>query len=260
MERKKEKRLVVIILAVLLTMIAVLSVIALILRRRDNAQAVTETEQTETAEPEAAFQKPQYWVNNVELPEAGGIEIIHSHIPWDGSRRPGEVREIRYLTIHETDNRSSGADSAAHNSLLVNDTSDITGWHYTVDDHSIYHNIPDNEIGWNAGDNRTSPGGNLNGIGIEMCVNLTNDFDRTLQNTAELAAELLVTYDLKVEDVHLHSDFMDKICPHRLMSEGRVPEFYEMIRQAYIRKAKEKLSSQILSLPAEAETAAETEE
>ncbi len=252
MELKKEKRIVIVILAVLLTMIAGLTVAAMILRNRDTAGTETETNPVEAADPEGTLAVPQYWVNNIELPSAGGIEIVHSHIPWDGSRRPGEVREIRYLTIHETDNRSSSADSEAHNSLLVNDTSDITGWHYTVDDHSIYHNIPDNEISWNAGDNRTSPGGNLNGIGIEMCVNLSNDFDRTLKNTASLAAELLVAYDLSVEDVHLHADFMDKVCPHRLLSEGRVPEFYEMIRQAYIQKAKDKLSSQILSLPAEA--------
>ena len=262
MELKKEKRIVIIVLAVLLTMIAGLTVAAMILRNQDAEAGEAVADPVETIDSEEELSVPLYWVNNVELPSAGGIEIIHSHIPWDGSRRPGEVREIRYLTIHETDNRSSSADSGAHNSLLVNDTSDITGWHYTVDDHSIYHNIPDNEISWNAGDNRTSPGGNLNGIGIEMCVNLTNDFDRTLRNTAALAAELLVTYDLSVEDVHLHADFMDKVCPHRLLSEGRVPEFYEMIRQAYIQKAKEKLSSQILSLPAEAaeKTAEENKE
>jgi N-acetylmuramoyl-L-alanine amidase len=146
------------------------------------------------------------------------------------------VREIRYITIHETDNRSSGADSEAHNQLLVNDVTNSTGWHYTVDDHSIYHNLPDNEIGWNAGDNRTKLGGNINGIGIEMCVNLTNDFEQTLRNTAQLAAELMIAYDLDMDRIRFHEDFMNKECPHRLISEGRTDEFLEMIRDAYIRK------------------------
>ena len=199
----------------------------------------------ETGEAEVTETAPSWWVNNCEIDEAGGIPVTHNHVPWDSSRRPGEIREIHYLTIHETDNRSSGADSEAHNSLLTNDTSDITGWHYTVDDHSIYHNLPDNEIGWNAGDNRTELGGNMNGIGIEMCVNLSNDFEATLRNTAELAAKLLVTYDLKVEDVRLHADFMDKVCPHRLISEGRVEEFYQMIRDAYIRLKAEHIRESI---------------
>ena len=196
-------------------------------------------QETGTVPEDAAEEKEpdtftsDFWVNNVEISSAGGVPVIHSYVPWGSPRRPGEVREIHYLTIHETDNRSSGADSEAHNSLLVNDVTNSTGWHYTVDDHVIYHNIPDNEIGWNAGDNRTKLGGNINGIGIEMCVNLTNDYEQTLRNTAALAAELLVTYDLDVDAVRLHQDFMDKICPHRLISEGRVEQFYQMIRDEY---------------------------
>ena len=250
MKKKQLKKRIELLLGILLASILILTAAAMILRRYDR--------KTEEAEPVAeikadeAEMTPSYWVNNVEIREAGGIELNHIHIPWDSTRRPGEVREIRYLTIHETDNRSSGADSQAHNNLLTTDTSDITSWHYTVDDHSIYHNIPDNEIGWNAGDNRTDPGGNMNGIGIEMCVNLTNDFNQTLRNTASLAAKLLVTYDLSVDDVRLHADFMDKVCPHRLITEGRVAEFYEMIRQAYAEEACKELDRRIGSLlPAE---------
>ncbi len=198
-----------------------------------NEKQEAQTELTVEAAAEPAVFHSDYWVNNVELDSVNGITVLHSYIPWDSPRRPGEVREIRYLTIHETDNRNSGADSEAHNTLLLTNTEDVTGWHYTVDDHSVYHNIPDNEIGWNAGDNRTVHGGNVNGIGIEMCVNLTNDYEQTLRNTAALAGSLLVTYDLRVEDVRLHQDFMDKICPHRLITEGRVEEFYQMIRDAY---------------------------
>ena len=246
MKTKRLKKQIEILLGILVTCIVLLSLAVFIMRMKDQqheaAEPAAETEQTEETISSS------YWVNNVEIPEAGGIRLEHIHIPWDSSRRPGEVREIRYITIHETDNRSSGADSAAHSNLLVNDTSDMTGWHYTVDDHSIYHNIPDNEIGWNAGDNRTDPGGNMNGIGIEMCVNLTNDFNQTIRNTASLAAKLLVTYDLKVDDVRLHADFMDKVCPHRLITEGRVAEFYEMIRQEYAAEAASELDRRIEAL------------
>lgn len=222
----------------------ILAVFILLTREKKPAQPAEQIiSLTDEAEPEVFTS--DYWVNNKEIASAGGVPVTHNYVPWDSPRRPGEVREIRYITIHETDNRSSGADSEAHNSLLVNDVSNSTGWHYTVDDHSIYHNLPDNEIGWNAGDNRTKLGGNINGIGIEMCVNLTNDYEQTLRNTAALAANLLVTYDLQVDDVRLHRDFMDKICPHRLISEGRVEAFYQMIRDDYTELLKEKVRNTI---------------
>ena len=183
---------------------------------------------TETAEEESG-----YITYAITLDEVHGIPVNHVYIPYDSSRRPGEIREIRFLTIHETDNRSSGADALAHSNWLIGDTTDITSWHYTVDDHSIYHNLPDNEIAWNAGDNRSRDGGNMNGIGIEMCVNVSGDFDQTVRNTAWLCAELLQAYGLTPDDVYLHRDFMGKICPHRLITEDKVTWFKELVQADY---------------------------
>ena len=232
MGKRLKKRVLLLICSIAGATVLLTALIVVLMRSGRLNQQPAETVQP-TAESAPAVFRSDWWVNNRELDSAGGIPIIHSYIPWGSPRRPGEVREIRYLTIHETDNRSSGADSEAHNSMLVNDTSNSNGWHYTVDDHSIYHNIPDNEVGWNAGDNRTKLGGNINGIGIEICVNLTNDYEQSLRNAAALAAQLLVAYDLKLDAVRLHQDFMDKVCPHRLLSEGRVEEFYQMIRENY---------------------------
>ena len=183
---------------------------------------------TKTAEEESG-----YITYAITLDEVHGIPVNHVYIPYDSSRRPGEIREIRFLTIHETDNRSSGADALAHSNWLIGDTTDITSWHYTVDDHSIYHNLPDNEIAWNAGDNRSRDGGNMNGIGIEMCVNVSGDFDQTVRNTAWLCAELLQAYGLTPDDVYLHRDFMGKICPHRLITENKVTWFKELVQADY---------------------------
>ena len=137
------------------------------------------------------------------------------------------------MTIHETDNRNSTSDALAHQLFLLQNAQDITSWHYTVDDHSIYHHVPDNEIAFNAGDGRTRNGGNINGIGIEMCVSMGIDYDKTLENTAKLTAALLVNYGLEVDDVKLHQDFMNKVCPHRMITEGRVDEFKNMVEVEY---------------------------
>ena len=99
-----------------------------------------------------------------------------------------------------------------------------------MDDHEIYYHIPDNEIAFHAGDGLSKDGGNLNGIGIEMCVNPENDYELTLQNTAKLAAMLLEAYDLDIRDVKKHEDFSGKNCPEILLKEGRWDEFVEMVK------------------------------
>lgn len=210
----------------------------------------------QAAEPGASAQPVdpgrQYWTTNVELESAGDVPVVHSYIPWGSSRRPGEVREIRYIVIHETDNRRDSADAEAHNTYLTENGTDITAWHYTVDDHSVYHNIPDNEIAWNAGDSRTKDGGNMNGIGIELCVNIGNDYDATLVHGAMLAASLMKTYDLTPEDLRLHEDFMDKICPHRMITEGRVSEFQQMVKDDYAQLMQEPQQTAVPQASAEA--------
>ena len=54
-----------------------------------------------------------YHTTVVELDSVNGIPVQKEYIPYDSPRRPGEIREIRYVVIHETDNRSAGADAAA---------------------------------------------------------------------------------------------------------------------------------------------------
>ncbi|MFQ9127380.1 MAG: N-acetylmuramoyl-L-alanine amidase [Butyricicoccaceae bacterium] len=96
--------------------------------------------------------------------------------------------------MHETDNFSAGADAAAHNSFIHQNAdadSGIVSWHYTVDDHEIYHHLPDTETAYHAGDVMTEGGGNMNGIGIEMCVNAGGNYEQTLINTEKLCAQLL---------------------------------------------------------------------
>ena len=239
MKLNRLQRRLVTILAGLLTVILVLVVVLIFTERKPpGSSSPGSPAAVQGSDPEAVA-GTRGCVTNTEIFSAGGVEITHRHISWGSPRRPGEIREIKYITIHETDNRRSGADASAHGTLLAENEAEITSWHYTVDDSSIIHHVPDNEIAWNAGDNRTKNGGNINGIGIEMCVNLTNDYEKTLRNTAELAAELMIAYDLDMDRIRFHEDFMNKECPHRLISEGRTDEFLEMIRDAYVRKKEE---------------------
>ena len=150
---------------------------------------------------------------------------------WRG--RTGELRQIRWLVIHETGNTEAGADAAMHNRYLHSkEQKEIPlSWHYTVDDHQIYHHLPDAERGYHASDSSVKGGGNECGIGIEICVNADGDYDKAVDNAAHLAARLLKQYHLTISDVKQHGDFTSKNCPERLRQGDRYAQFLEKIKQ-----------------------------
>ena len=124
-----------------------------------------------------------------------GVPVYTELAPEGGDNRPGTKREIRYIVIHETGNPAEGADAAAHGRLQANGGEGKTGWHYTVDDHEIWHSFPDDEVAYHAGDGRDGDG-NLYGIGVELCVNADGDFEMTFDNAAKLTGWLMHTYHL----------------------------------------------------------------
>lgn len=165
--------------------------------------------------------------------EVGTIPVITDFIPEGTMGRPGQERKIKYIVIHETGNTGRNAGASSHNHYL-HEAADKQqkSWHYTVDDHEIYYHVPDNEIAFHAGDGLSKDGGNLNGIGVEMCVNPESDYEQTLKNTAELTAMLLAAYDLDIGRVKTHCDFSGKDCPEILLGEGRWDEFIDMVKMS----------------------------
>ncbi len=164
--------------------------------------------------------------------EVDAIPIITDFVPKETKGRPGQERRIKYIVIHETGNAGRNADAASHNNYLHEEADNQQkSWHYTVDANEIYYHIPDNEIAFHAGDGLEKGGGNLNGVGIEMCINPENDYEQTLINTAKLTAMLLKAYDLEISSVKKHEDFSGKHCPDILLREGRWDEFIGMVKQ-----------------------------
>ena len=164
--------------------------------------------------------------------EIEGIAVIRDLLPEGIPGRPGTLRTIRYVVIHETGNEGNNANAASHNKYIHTEAEkQMVSWHYTVDDHEIYQHLPDNEVGYHAGDKLTEDGGNMCGIGIEMCVNPENDYEVTLKNTAALAARLMDVYDLPMKALKRHQDFSGKNCPQRLIEQQRWEEFCGMVEE-----------------------------
>ncbi|MBQ8589641.1 MAG: N-acetylmuramoyl-L-alanine amidase [Firmicutes bacterium] len=162
----------------------------------------------------------------------GGIPVIRDLIPEGAIGRPGTLRTIRYVVIHETGNTAETAGAASHNSYVHTEAmKQKLSWHYTVDDHEIYQHLPDNEVGYHAGDRLEEKGGNMCGIGIEICVNADNDYEVTLENTAKLAARLLDVYDIPMKALTKHQDYSGKNCPEHLIEDERWDEFCGMVEK-----------------------------
>lgn len=164
-----------------------------------------------------------------------GIPLYTDFLDEEWRGRTGESRRIKWLVIHETDNFAVGADAAMHNRYLHSEEQkDIPlSWHYTVDDHQIYHHLPDGERGYHASDSGTAGGGNDCGIGIEICVNADGDYAKAVDNAAHLAATLLKQYHLNLSAVKQHGDFTNKNCPERLREGDNYEQFLWKIK-AYL--------------------------
>ena len=167
-------------------------------------------------------QEPSYdlWV--------AGIPVTQQILPEGYAGRPGIKRKVRQIVIHETANTSRGANAKSHARYLLEYAKHTEiSWHYTVDDHEIYQHLPEDEVGWHAGDNLTKGGGNQAGIGVEICINEDGDYEKALINAEKLTAHLLFKYDMTIDDVKQHADFMQKNCPTLLRDSGRWEEFLQ---------------------------------
>lgn len=132
--------------------------------------------------------------------------------------RDGEKMVPTYITIHNTANTSSSATALSHAKYLYNEYNRGTtaNWHFTVDQSSIYQQLPTNEIGYHAGDSKLS--GNTSSIGIEICENQGANMKSAETNAAKLAASLLCKYNLDISRLKRHYDWTGKDCPHNLIN------------------------------------------
>ncbi len=157
------------------------------------------------------------------------VPIIEQIIPASNANRPGGNYTKDYITIHETGNRAAGAGAKNHANWLSGGANGEIGYHYTVDDHEIYHHIPDKEKAWHAGDGGSGTG-NLRSIGIELCVNADGDFEQTKKNAAWLVAKLMKDNSISIENVVQHNHWSGKNCPQTIRETGTWEAFLALCR------------------------------
>ena len=135
--------------------------------------------------------------------------------------------EIKYIVIHDTQNKSKGADADAHfkyfNGGNRNSSAD-----FFVDDKKILQvNDYTKYYTWQVGDGKGKYGiTNQNSIGIEICVNADGDYGKAFKNAIELTKYLMKELDIPAERVVRHYDASRKNCPAS-MSENEWAKWYE---------------------------------
>ncbi|MGL5972891.1 MAG: peptidoglycan recognition protein family protein [Oscillospiraceae bacterium] len=158
-----------------------------------------------------------------------GIPMTVDFLSESHPFRPNKERRVKYIVIHETANLRAGSNAKQHNEYIQKNTEREVSWHYTIDDKEIYQHLPDNEVGWHAGDKLNIDGGNLNGIGLELCVNEDGDFEKTKDNAASLVVFLMKQHNLSINSVKQHHDFSGKNCPSIMRINNEWDDFIKLI-------------------------------
>lgn len=158
---------------------------------------------------------------------------------YDGYQMPNS-ENVLWIVVHETGSRTLGNFASVFDRLQQNRAYNEgkldanASWHYTVDDHEIIQNYSDYIACWHAGDNDSIGGGNMNGIGIEMCINPDGKYDIAMRNNARLIAYLMHQYNLNLLNIKKHRDFMVKECPETMIKERLWFIFLDLIAKEYI--------------------------
>jgi N-acetylmuramoyl-L-alanine amidase len=117
-------------------------------------------------------------------------------------------REIKYIVIHYV----GAVNTAQNNGNYFKNVNRQASAHYFIDENDCVQVVEDKDVAWHSGKYDM----NLKSIGIEMCCKNNGQWyfeQATVDNTIELVKELMVKYNIPVENVIRHYDVTGKICP-----------------------------------------------
>jgi len=142
------------------------------------------------------------------------VNLRQELLPASASNRPGAALKPAAITIHNTANRSTGANAEMHRRyLLGNDArSRNVSWHFTVDQSEVIQHIPRTEVAWHAG-----TAGNRVSLGVEICENVDADQEKADDRAALLVALLMAEEKIPLSGIRTHRSWTGKDCPRVLL-------------------------------------------
>lgn len=157
-----------------------------------------------------------------------GVPVIVNIVPKGNYKvRPAlAMAKPKTIAIHNTGNKSKGANAKAHNKLLHNnvakgDKSPWASYQFVVDENAIYQNIPLNESAWHTGDGSGVNSGNRTSIGIEICEHADQtSYAKAEANAVHLVVALMNAFGLGISAVKPHQAYSGKYCPHIILDRN----------------------------------------
>ena len=164
------------------------------------------------------------------------MRAVHQ-IKYNCSNRGGIP--IRYIVVHDTGNPSRGANATAHYNYFNGGDRSSSADFFVDDTQVLCVNDYYKYYTWHCGDGRGKYGiTNRNSVGIEFCINVDSDRDKTLERTAQLVRELIQELNIPIDRVVRHYDASRKNCPQSMSGNGWA-QWYEF---------KEKLKGEDLTM------------
>ena len=146
------------------------------------------------------------------------MRAVHQ-IKYNRSNRGGIP--IRYIVVHDTGNPSRGANATAHYNYFNGGDRSSSADFFVDDTQVLCVNDYYKYYTWHCGDGRGKYGiTNRNSVGIEFCINVDSDRDKTLERTAQLVRELMQQLNIPIDRVVRHYDASRKNCPQSMSGNG----------------------------------------
>ena len=146
------------------------------------------------------------------------MRAVHQ-IKYNRSNRGGTP--IRYIVVHDTGNPSRGANATAHYNYFNGGDRSSSADFFVDDTQVLCVNDYYKFYTWHCGDGRGKYGiTNRNSVGIEFCINVDSDRDKTLERTAQLVRELMQELNIPIDRVVRHYDASRKNCPQSMSGNG----------------------------------------
>lgn len=164
------------------------------------------------------------------------MRAVHQ-IKYNRSNRGGTP--IKYIVVHDTGNPSRGANATAHYNYFNGGDRSSSADFFVDDTQVLCVNDYYKFYTWHCGDGHGKYGiTNRNSVGIEFCINVDSDRDKTLERTAQLVRELMQELNIPIDRVVRHYDASRKNCPQSMSGNGWA-QWYEF---------KEKLKGEDLTM------------
>ena len=146
------------------------------------------------------------------------MRAVHQ-IKYNRSNRGGTP--IKYIVVHDTGNPSRGANATAHYNYFNGGDRSSSADFFVDDTQVLCVNDYYKFYTWHCGDGKGKYGiTNRNSVGIEFCINVDSDRNKTLERTAQLVRELMQKLNIPIERVVRHYDASRKNCPQSMSGNG----------------------------------------